>query len=570
MQSSNINELFNQNTYRFAVPVYQRAYSWEDTQTKQFIQDLKDTAANYSLGHFLFEKDPDNPKILNIIDGQQRLTTIIIFLSALSDILKKRDDISSVDPVSDIDHVYLRDLIKKTCKFSTVDYDNNYFIKYVIDRVEPIDGGIVDSSSQRNIKNAMFLFRKEIESTPTAELERWFALLSEAAITRYTVDNKIQATQIFAFQNDRGKRLSNLEVLKAYMMLQIYLKSDSEELQSENISYLEQEFKRIYMTLVRLSADEDSVLNYFWRSFGSKGYYSENAVSEIKEYISKSNDIIGTIKSLTGNLSQAFAYVEEIEQSSRWELCNLRDLRRMAPAYPLLLKSKRVGASDEDFMRMVRLLENLLFRAAVRGGRAGIDARLGVILNSFSNAAEINQAIDCAIERIKTDGWWSYWNDQELHRSLSNPYIYGHGIVNYILWRYEQSLCPRDYPSPKGQLEDYISQKSIEHIAPQTENPENGYGAYEDEKNPANGIISGEWLNCLGNLLLIGQRQNSSLGNRPFCEKLHVYINDNLLWQQKEVEYFVENPAIWNAQSIERRQNHVVTTAMKIWSLDNI
>ena len=64
------------------VPTYQRAYSWEDKQTKQFLVDLQDyveshTASSYYFGHFLFEDK--GSRNFAIIDGQQRLTTITIF-----------------------------------------------------------------------------------------------------------------------------------------------------------------------------------------------------------------------------------------------------------------------------------------------------------------------------------------------------------------------------------------------------------------------------------------------------------------------------------------------------------
>ena len=68
------------------VPTYQRAYSWEDKQTKQFLVDLQDyveshTASSYYFGHFLFEDK--GSRDFAIIDGQQRLTTITIFISAI-------------------------------------------------------------------------------------------------------------------------------------------------------------------------------------------------------------------------------------------------------------------------------------------------------------------------------------------------------------------------------------------------------------------------------------------------------------------------------------------------------
>ena len=68
----------------FEIPKYQRAYSWERDQWKQFLQDLKDAESGYYLGHYLFETHDD---VCFVIDGQQRLTTCVIFISAALDIL---------------------------------------------------------------------------------------------------------------------------------------------------------------------------------------------------------------------------------------------------------------------------------------------------------------------------------------------------------------------------------------------------------------------------------------------------------------------------------------------------
>ena len=64
----------------FSIPDYQRAYSWETAQLKQFVEDLHDAQDKYYLGHFLFEKSNDS---LMIIDGQQRITTCMIFYRAV-------------------------------------------------------------------------------------------------------------------------------------------------------------------------------------------------------------------------------------------------------------------------------------------------------------------------------------------------------------------------------------------------------------------------------------------------------------------------------------------------------
>ena len=151
--SSSIKKMLQGN--KIFVPTYQRAYSWETpskkhtfkTQTDTFINDLEDylkssTTVNYYFGHFLFEEKPNDT--YGIIDGQQRLTTIVIFLSALFTKLRLIRELTD-------DEKKLYRIIKddSTYTFSTVDYDNQLFRDYVIDQTKKDKSGLDTESSKR-------------------------------------------------------------------------------------------------------------------------------------------------------------------------------------------------------------------------------------------------------------------------------------------------------------------------------------------------------------------------------------------------------------------------------------
>lgn len=125
MEATTIHSLFDARSRRFSIPAYQRAYSWSEKQINQFIDDLKNTSNQYYLGHFLFEKGSGDNKFL-IIDGQQRLTTCVIFFSAMINELFKRKDEITIDLIS-LRDLYLKDMLHGAPKLETVCYDNNYF-----------------------------------------------------------------------------------------------------------------------------------------------------------------------------------------------------------------------------------------------------------------------------------------------------------------------------------------------------------------------------------------------------------------------------------------------------------
>ena len=140
--------------------------------------------------------------------------------------------------LDDITDYYLKDLRKDTQKFKTVKDDNNFFIDEII---EAKDSHMqeIDTASKFRIRSAKEIFEKEFSKASVENLVKWCRLVESATITEYVVKDKTQATQIFAFQNDRGKKLSNLEIIKAYFMLQIYLSSSTKEKIEEDIGYLE-------------------------------------------------------------------------------------------------------------------------------------------------------------------------------------------------------------------------------------------------------------------------------------------------------------------------------------------
>ena len=576
MESLTIQKLFAANR-QFEIPAYQRSYSWGKTQIEQFIDDLRNASSQYYLGHFLFEVSSDNT--LLIIDGQQRLTTCVIFFNSVKNELNNRKQNGETVNINldNIANYYIRDNSKGTQKLKTVDYDNNFFVNEVIDRTDRSQ--YPTTRSQEKIRKAKEMFEGVLEQTETLEIERWYNLVENATITQYVVSNKVEAAQIFAFQNDRGKALSKLEILKSYFMLQIYLSSADKDLINENIKYLENEFSMIYQRIVNVDENEDDVINYYWRAVSGKGFGSDEIIEGVKSALYEQDNKIEWIKNFVSGIASAFETIYKVKNSTYSYISDLFYLNNMALSYPFFIKADRANVTEETFNRLTRFLENITFRSLIRGGRADVETRLDCVLRNMdlTDDAKIDESIDWMIDRIRTDCWWGYWSDNEMMRIVNSGWFYQNRVDNYLLWKYEMYLCNDNHPMPhKVTFDELIRNESIEHIAPQTPTNgdpiANGYGVYEDKETPENGIASGEWLNCVGNLMLISQSHNSSIGNKPFTEKLASYGKDNLLNQQKEIIEFVsdkENP-IWDKTAIEKRHEKIKNAVKNIWDLDNI
>jgi uncharacterized protein with ParB-like and HNH nuclease domain len=232
------------------VPTYQRAYSWDTVidsdkapkQTNTFLTDLEDynkisTNSKYYFGHFLFEeKDND---MFGVIDGQQRLTTIVIFLSALFSRLK------TIRPLKENEIEAFGNIIRRnsTCRFETVDYDKQLFKDYVILQIKKDRNGLETQSAKR-IVSAFDFFTQQLEDKEESYLLKMLDTVQNASCTTNPVKDESEAIQMFIFQNNRGKKPSNLEIIKAQFMFNVHLYGGEEK--ESLIEEIKSRFERVY------------------------------------------------------------------------------------------------------------------------------------------------------------------------------------------------------------------------------------------------------------------------------------------------------------------------------------
>ena len=567
MESFTIRNLFNLAD-RFEIPEYQRAYSWEKEQFNQFVNDIKECTGTYYLGHYLLECR-ENDETYYIIDGQQRMTTVVIFMSCIVRALKSRLDLPDSFRVSTIERTYLINN-EDSQRFHTVHYDGAFFNKEIIENTDRnhaqyAEENSLPSTSQLNIRHCREFFDELLKGITTEEILRWYTLVNQANITYYLVRSKIEAAQIFAFQNDRGKKLTNLEVIKSYFMLQIYLRGGKK--QNDYIVRLEDAYQRMYKEIVHISISEDAVLRYFWMGYSNKGFNVDNVLDEIKNHFHTVD--VSEILAFLDQLAQSFEYVTKFEKSSDLYPKYLRKLNLMGWSYPVLLNARvYVGASETTMYKLMQIMENITFRAMVRGGRASVESRLNSLIIGVNDEDHLLHRMHGFIADVTN----SYWSDSQFRTALRNGYIYHRKVAcAYLLWRYEESLVGKGYVVPLFS----IPKESIEHIAPQ--HPKegdiaNGYGIYVDSETPENGIESGEWLSSIGNLMLVSGQHNSSLGNKNFSNKVIDYGVKNLLLQQKEIHDQFDNviEPVWDVQCIKERGGKIITAAMDIWNMSKI
>ena len=546
-----VKDLFEKFDY-IKVPDYQRAYSWDDTQIEQFLLDIKEyidkKGINYYIGHFLFEKK-DNEKIVYVIDGQQRLTTIIIFLSS---VFEKIEKLNNGELASEELNIY-KSIIEENgkIKFSTVDYDNKLFKERVIGR----EKGVIkpETQSQNRILNAVKYFNKKLEKETIENLTNMVKIITNASCTLNEVLNQSEAVQMFIYQNDRGKHPTDLEIIKSLFMYNVYNCSDNK---INDLNYIKEKFETIYKNIsyIEKLVNENDVLR-----ITLKTYYqdlNESSIDRIKEDINDqvSKEKLDFIKSFTEELENNFQYLKYFldDEKNNLYIHSIMNLGINIDIYPFIVGIYRFEINEDDKKKLIESLENLLIRMKIIGSRAYITYRIGGQYQNFlETEGDITSIIDIINEmKISTNYWWGHWNNDKLIASVENG-VNGN-IAKFILWKYENSFGDRSFEFR------YDKEKiNLEHIAPQTEpdTKPHGYGDYNDEEFT-------NLIYCLGNLILLSEKHNKSIGNITFYEKYKTYT---YLKQQEEIRNMVSENGTWGKSMIKKRKKKIVDFVMSYY-----
>ena len=553
-----INDLFSGN--RIAVPDYQRAYSWATTDKNDnghvntFLNDLLDyiksgSPAPYYFGHFLFEQRDAHD--FAVIDGQQRLTTISIFLSAAFRLKKENGKWDETEQ-----EMY-EDMVKRnsTYRFSTVAYDNMLMRDYVIDQTKHDLYGIKTTSGKRITKAYDYLY-SQLNRLGLETTGKLVNAVAKAACTTHIVNSESEGIQMFIFQNNRGKKPSNLEIIKAQFMynLHLYGGMDAESM----IQEVKERFENIYLNISRIEdfVDEDDVLartmqvyfNSLWR---------DNAMEEVDKAL-KQPDRLDFIMRFTHSLADTFTNLEQLLEDSKRDvdiesalLCG-----RYYIVLPFFIKAYSNGMESCDIVRMAKALGDLVLRDAIVGTRADMRSRLNDVFEKLGKSP--NDVIG-RINWMKTNEnwWWHYWNNEELSNAASgNWYQNSHWLAKIVLWRYENHLIKSFGKGYSPILFNSIEKPHLEHIAPQTQNGEKeatGYDTYDQD-------FWDNYMYRLGNFLLLSAPHNESIGNKPFELKRSTYEH---LYQQREIIEWTAEDHKWDKPKIAKRTEKLVDFLLK-------
>ena len=568
-----ISNLFG-GTKIFNIPKYQRAYAWEEPQLKDFVEDIENQNPNrnYFFGTILLQaKEKHNGfDVFDIVDGQQRITTLIIFMKLLlAERKKARNDVTMLEDT------YIQ--IYNRYKLRVLDTDNDFFTSYIL-QDNQLDVSQVYTPSQRRLLKAKdFLGHWLVAHLD--KIEKFIDTIENMKVLTYLVEDEAEATLIFETTNDRGKSLTSLEKTKSFLMHKTYIVSDNPK---TDLDTLQNRFSEIYRNYEEIESrvDEDLILRYHFIAFEewrSKNEYQQS-VQMIKQKVNQlvnsedRTEVWRFIDKYSRKLKESFEIVRRLFTRRESYLLDIFSLSRPATFYPLLIKTYRLDDSDakDNFKRVAQLMEIICFRFGIIGARSdkGVSQLYGLARDFNGDFQRLIRELQKFIR--DNCGNWTF------ERALESPSFHFDVNLNeqrYLFWKYENYLREIGGYSEMS-YDEFTNTKSrskfsIEHIIPQ--NPKESKVVEDDSIPPTTDFESPEfkeeYLHSIGNLTIDPISANASKSNQAFEDKDQKYFCKAPLMAQNELSNFLnDETGQWDAASISNRAKAIRFFALARWN----
>jgi len=382
--------------------------------------------------------------------------------------------------------------------------------------------------------------------------------LESAVISTFYITNKVEATQVFEYQNNRGKELSRFEVIKAYLMHQIYIQSTNDVHANNDIADIQREISQTYRHIEAVESyfTENELLDNYCNLF----FNINGNIEAIKEKLNKEENKTKWIKSFFANFVDLTHSAKSIVSNKHIsEITNLFFVGNEANWKLVLLTMFNKGeVSGDIFKRILKLLEILCFKLKLGDYRTDY---LPHFAKRYFNPADTYNIENLYqdIKNVTEAGFKWYWNDGDRFKNIIINYFdnekwhYNRNTIKFVLWQYENSLRHKNRSGALLDKELYNSY-TIEHIKPQ--NPTNEEYT-EDFRN--------NFLQLAGNLALLTQSQNSKFGNKSFEKKSELF-QDTALSSYTEIREKSE----WTEIEIAERHQRISDFAKQYFDTTNL
>lgn len=596
MNKKTLTSLFAEAIYQ--IPDYQRGYAWEEKQWKDFIQDIdalvdEEVASHYTGTVVVYA--PRNPelrdygtkrlRVVDVVDGQQRLTTCCLYLSViiLSLIENGEPDYEREIP----DFLYSG----ATCKLALNNDTGDVFY-------DLMKTGRANTVPQSQHENRLIAACNRFQEHIDKQLARrgaggvsylkglYHAITQKLHFTLYEIEEECEIGMTFELMNSRGKGLSVLELLKNYLMHWVS-RNETEPVERDTLTtIINKDWKDTYTNLGYCEGDEDQCLRIAWTLYcnyspknwtGYDGFKGDNYIplrnftakrtkNDTKEFIVRFANGLAKISSYYASITSPTASNTISTDELLW-LTKIHHTGNIANFLPLMVAARKHredgSISEGDYIALLKALECYAYRVFLYNGRRS-DAgksnfyRWGDTI--FTQAQLLSSVIACVHDLTRR-----YSPEEDFTSGNASPRDwYGdRKRLKYTLFEYELHLLETEGQGKQplliwGQLGD----STIEHILPQTL----AEGSHWKSMWSQNAFDV--CLHDIGNLVLT--QDNSSYRNFEFLRKKGrpgqspSYCNSDIR-QERKISSFSD----WTRQEFDQRRSELVAWINDRWKTED-
>lgn len=562
----------------FSIPEYQRHYSWTKKQRLDLFRDIlklhKARETYDDRVHFMATivclKTHDKQQvgsnsffIYEVVDGQQRLTTLIILLKA---ICKRLQSEKQDEEVKELNKLLVKDdgrlLILQN------NHDNRMLLRnYLKDGIKPSETDI-KTISDENISQAIIECERFVDSPQLNSIALLSLIKNYLYFIFQSLEDKGSVYTIFEVLNSRGLEVDWLDKCKSMLMGLLYEYSINSDLSvfEQHLKSLHSYWSNIYSEIGLQSISGQEIIRFAATlkqdKFAGRPISAEDALEFFRNDCTKNgshNQVIKRIEENTIWLKKVTSALSDLYKDKRRNaVTDITQARLMAISIML-----REDFSQTDKNKLLEQWERTTFRIY---GLLDNDARVKVgdyvrisktIYNDKFNTvdklvkmiAEIGQefSINKAIEVLKTKDCYTNW-----HRKL-----------RYFFYRYEEFIAEQT----KNQIDEVAwniiwksnLNETIEHILPQDISRQCWSNIFNNDQHK-------ELINTLGNLCLLSQPLNSEARNFCFTTKRDIYKKTSLLTNREILN--MENGAertSWTDEDIKARTERILLFVNQQW-----
>ena len=517
-----LNEVLHDRLFR--VPPYQRGYSWTAKQREDLFQDLQNLRDLRRDEHFmatLVFRDTrkhvtiggaDRLRIYDVVDGQQRLTTLVILLKAIEKNLSKNAQERQAEKLEAILVKEKKDLI-----LLQTNHDARETLHAYVRDGEVGDPDAVKTLHQRELMNAF----RECE-TFVGDWGNALGLLdllkNRIKFVFFVLEDPGAVYTVFEVLNSRGLNVDWLDKMKSTLMGVAFEKK--RKLPAGELDNVENEWTEIYRVLGGERVSDADVLtiaaNVTSDEPPSKGFQEENALEFFREEARQDRlTPLETSRLLRRVVTSLDQFLEDPRHRA---VCRVKQPRLLAAA---LLLSDRLKKDKKSQEKALVAWENAMFRFYVLGGGDARD-RVGQCIRLAGEICNGNLSLKQILEGLDEIGNVTH---DEVAAALDEVYVYDRWTAEEIIYfylKYEERLS-----ADNGEEIDQVTwakiwgnaskDKSVEHVFPQKDPNGNWKGKGRQNVNPET------FVHRLGNLLVLPPGINNKAGTKSFSDKVEVY-----------------------------------------------